>query len=478
MFDTWVNQEPQVWQLTLTYLFVELLGIASAIEAIYKTRTSQGAAAWAVALVMMPMLSVPLYWVFGRRKFHGYVKARRLGKRGVELHASKMMTHLEAYTVNEKPAVLEKIVQMPLTRGNRVDLLIDGEQTFAAILEAIRSARHYVLLEFYIVRDDELGKTLQQLLIEKVASGVEVYFLFDEIGSFQLGKAYLSALQRSGVKIHAFNSTKGWRNRFQLNFRNHRKIVVVDGQYGFIGGLNVGDEYMGRDPDYSPWRDTHAHIQGPSVICLQVVFMEDWHWATDSMLKLNWQPCLPEGSDQQVLLVATGPADILERCELLYLQLFNSAQQRLWIVSPYFVPDPATIYALQLAALRGVDVRIILPEKSDNLLVQLSSYSYLHEALQTGIRVYRYTRGFLHQKVMLVDDELASVGSANLDNRSFRLNFEANVLVKDQLFAGQVKSMLETDLSHCEEIKYNHVLIKPLWFRFMVRLARLMAPIQ
>ncbi len=478
MIDSWLNPQEEVWQLSLVYLLVALLGLASAVEAIYKTRTAQGAAAWAVALISMPLLTVPLYWVFGRRKFRGYVKARKLEKQGVRLQIARVLKNLKPCLVTKQAGALEKIVQSPFTKGNRIDLLIDGEQTFKAMFAAIAEAKDYVLLEFYIVRDDQIGNQLKQLLCEKAAEGVAIYFLFDEIGSFQLSKTYLSQLNDAGVEIYPFNSTKGWKNRFQLNFRNHRKILIVDGLQGFVGGINVGDEYLGRDKKFSPWRDTQVKIQGPVVISLQVAFMEDWYWAREKILKLNWQPKIMVDENQHALVMASGPADVLETCELAFQQVISSARQRLWIISPYFVPDPSTIHCLQLAALRGVDVRIMLPKKADNLLVQLSSHAYLREALQTGIKLFRYNKGFLHQKVILVDDDLASVGSANMDNRSFRLNFEANIIVRDQHFANQLATMLEEDFIHSDEIDYQQVLAKPLWFQFVVKLARLLAPIQ
>lgn len=478
MIDVWLNPQEDIWPLTLLYLFASLVGLASAVEAIYKTRTAQGAAAWAVALISMPLLSVPLYWVFGRRKFHGYVKARKLEKQGVRLQIAKVLKNLQPWLITKHPQALEKIVQAPFTKGNHIELLIDGEQTFEAIFNAIEKAKNYILLEFYIVRDDKIGNQLKQLLCEKKNAGVAVYFLFDEIGSIHLSKAYLSQLHNSGVEIHPFNSTKGWRNRFQLNFRNHRKIVIIDGNCGFIGGINVGDEYLGRNKKFSPWRDTHVQVQGPAVTSLQVAFLEDWNWAREKVLQLNWQPQVITGANQHALIMASGPADVLDTCQLVFQQLIASAKQRLWIISPYFVPDPSTIHCLQLAALRGVDVRIMLPKKTDNLLIQLSSHAYLHEALQTGIKMYRYKLGFLHQKVILVDDKLASVGSANMDNRSFRLNFEANIIISDQHFASQLETMLIEDFSNSDEIDYQQVLAKPLWFQFAVKLARLLSPVQ
>ena len=472
-------QSFDAWQFTLLYLVLEIFAIASAVEAIIKTRTAQGAIAWSMGLVMMPMLVLPLYLVFGRRKFRGYRRARIRGKHKMQLAAARAFKLLQPVLAVPSPyPVLEKIVQMPATTGNHAELLINGVNAFPRMFAAIEAAKHYVLLQFYIVRDDELGEQLKSLLAKKAAQGVEIFFLFDEIGSLKLGSDYVDELQACGVRIFPFNSTKGWHNRFQLNFRNHRKLLVVDGEVGFLGGLNIGREYVDRDAVLTPWRDTQVQLRGPAVACLQIAFMEDWYWAREEVPELRWQVDAIERPGVSVLIALSGPADTLETCELVFLELINSAQRRLWIVSPYFVPEISIVNALALAVLRGVDVRIMLPQNPDNILVYLSSYSYLRESLHTGIRFYRFREGFLHQKVLLLDDHTASIGSANLDNRSFRLNFEMNAIVHDYQFAHDVAAMLEADFERCYQVGLQDYNSRPWWFRFAVRFARLLAPIQ
>jgi len=475
--EIWRSLDAQ--KLTLFYLLLEVGAIAAAIESILKTRTAQGAIAWAIGLVMMPMLVLPVYLVFGRRKFFGYHRSRSRGRHRVQLEAARAFKLLQPFLAVPSPyPVLEKIVQMPATIGNRVELLVNGVTAFPRMFAAIDAAAQYVLLQFYIVRDDELGRELQRRLIVKARQGVQIYFLYDEIGSIKLGSHYISALREAGVMIFAFNSTKGWRNRFQLNFRNHRKLLVADGLVAFVGGMNVGDEYVDRDDRLTPWRDTQIQLQGPVVVCLQIAFLEDWFWATDTVPQFQWQIEAAARPGLPVLIALSGPADAMETCELVFLELINSARERLWIVSPYFVPELSIINALTLAALRGVDVRIMLPQNPDHILVYLSSYSYLREALYSGIRFYRYHHGFLHQKVLLVDEHTASVGSANLDNRSFRLNFEMNAVVHDYQFAHEVAMMLEADFERCHHVSLQHFNQRPWWFRVAVRCARLLAPIQ
>jgi len=475
-----------VYQITLAGLIVaafELMGIAAAVHAVMQARTSQGAVAWAVGLVSFPFLALPLYLIFGRSKFQGYVKARRSGN--LEIH--RLVDDLEEDALREglisdrphpEHEVLESLALMRFTLQNRAELLVDGTATFEAIFNAIDDAEDYILVQFFIVRDDDLGRELKSRLMAKAAAGVRVFFLYDEIGSHRLPNAYINELHGAGVDIRSFHTTRGRLNRFQLNFRNHRKIVIVDGRVAFVGGLNVGDEYLGRSPKFGPWRDTHLKLTGPSVQAVQLAFLEDWYWATGELPKLDWSLTAAEGGDQKVLVLPSGPADLLETCGMFFVHAINSARHRLWIASPYFVPDSHVICALQLAAMRGVDVRIVLPQKPDHLLVYLSSFSFLEEAEQAGVEIYRYQPGFMHNKVLLVDDDLAAVGTANLDNRSFRLNFEITIVVDDRRFAGQVEAMLTRDLAQCKPADADELKRRPFWFRLAVRLARLMAPIQ
>jgi cardiolipin synthase len=378
----------------------------------------------------------------------------------------------------EAARAAEGLAGMPVLSGNRVDLLIDGDATFTSILKGIDEAKEYVLVQFYIVHDDGLGRALKDHLIAKAKQDVRVYFLFDEIGSHALPNSYKQELRDAGVEIYEFNTRKGRRNRFQLNFRNHRKIVVTDGRVAWIGGHNVGDEYLGKDPKFGHWRDTHVRIEGPAVLKAQISFLEDWYWATDTLPKLNWAAHrAPDGSDARVLIIPTGPADDLETCNLMFVHAINSAQKRIWIASPYFVPEHSVIVALQLAGLRGVDVRIMVPDNPDQMLVYLAAYSYFDEAGQTGVKFYRYQDGFLHEKAMLIDDEVATIGTANFDNRSFRLNFEITAAIVDPTLVTKVEHMFEDDFKRSRLMEEGEYDRKPWYFRLAVKVARLTSPI-
>jgi cardiolipin synthase len=468
------------------YLLLEIAAIIAAVEALLGTRPSQSAIAWSLFLVMFPLFGLPLYLMFGGRKFSGYISARRSGNEPLqrmvrEISAELPTRALARFTHEEGDhRVLTRLASMPFFAGNDSRLLIDGEATFDAIFAAIDSAREYILVQFFIVKNDDLGYELQERLIGKARQNVRVYFIYDSVGSNALSRSYLRELQQAGVKTMAFGGG-GWSggHPFRVNFRNHRKIVVVDGIIAFVGGHNVGNEYLGKsdNPKLRPWRDTHVSIEGPAVLAVQLAFIEDWYWMTRQIPKVRTEPVFAEQANQRILVLPSGPADKLDTCGLLFTELIHSARERIWIVSPYFVPDDPVISALQLAALRGVDVRIMLPEKADHLLVYLAKFSYLEETLSCGIKFFNYQRGFLHNKVVLVDRQIAGVGTANLDNRSFRLNFEITLLFVERKCVDDVEQMLLRDFEHCREMTIQDIERRPFWFKLATRIARLFSPI-
>ncbi len=458
------------------------LGLLSAVHALMGTRTSQGAIAWIVSLVSFPWIAVPAYWVFGRSKFNGYVFLRRLNRPAVQKQAAEIAQTIAPFaeTIESgRPgaAILKLASGLPYLKGNRVELLINGQKTFDSIIAGIRAARRSVLVQFYIVRDDELGRRLKDALIEKAKEGVPVYFLYDEIGSRGLER-YTAELRAAKVRAHPFHTTQGSGNRFQLNFRNHRKIVVTDGEVGWVGGHNVGNEYLGHDKKLPNWRDTHVRIDGPAALSLQLSFLEDWYWATGEQIEVAWQAKRAEGGNAHVLILPSGPADDLETCGLMYQQAIHAAKKRIWIASPYFVPDEGTIAALSLAVLRGADVRILIPDIPDHKLVYYSAFAFLGPLLNQGMHVYRYLPGFIHEKVFLVDNTLSGVGTANLDNRSFRLNFEVTALIHDEAFAREMEAMFEADFAVSRRMTATEITEKPKWFALCSRAAYLAAPIQ
>jgi cardiolipin synthase len=458
-----------------------LFGAAAAFFAIRDSRTPQGAVGWVLFLIMLPYVALPVFLFLGHTRFPGYVLARRSSKEVISGLADfgarypsnlvrldpTVRTHLEGF---------QRLAEMPILSGNSATLLVDGEETFETIFSAIAQATSYVLVQFYIFRDDEIGRALKDRLIRKASEGCRIRLLFDAIGSYALPESYLNDLRAAGVTCRDFHSIRRTNSRFQVNFRNHRKIVIVDGEVGFLGGFNVGDEYMGRSPRFGHWRDTHVRLEGPIVAQLQLIFVEDWNWATEERPQLNWQPSEAAGG-LDALILAPGPADTLETGSLYFCNAINAAQRRIWIASPYCVPDTDVLSALAVAAVRGVDVRVLVTGKRDHWFVWLAAFAYFDEMRQAGIKVFRYVDGFMHQKVVLVDETFASIGTVNLDNRSCRLNFEATALVFDAGFAKEVEAMLEADFSHskahtmCLEDSPSRVR------RYGAPVARLLAPL-
>jgi len=471
------------WTLVVAgaVVLVELVGIWLALDAIMRNRTPQGTIAWALALVLVPAVSIPFYLAFGNRRFDAYVRAIRRGQAGMRELERRVRVALAPFAVRPGSAVggmcaaLERLGPVAASGGNDIDLLVDGAATFESIIAGIDRAERYVLSQFYIVREDGIGVRYRDALLRARARGVAVHFLYDEVGCVEMPAAYLEPLREAGCSIGGFRSTKG-TNPFQLNFRNHRKIVVVDGREAWLGGINVGDEYLGEAVGLDAWRDTHIRLEGPAVLAVQLAWCEDWKWASDELPELEWSPHRAVTGSNEVMVVPSGPADQFETCTLMYMHLIGAAKRRLWIASPYFVPDEGIIAALQLAAKRGVDVRLMMPGRSDNLLVWLSGFSFYPDIIPAGVKVYRYGPGFMHHKVLLCDSAVA-VGTANFDNRSFRINFEVT-LVAEGTIDEAVVGMMQRDFERCRGASLHDFERRAWWFRVAARTARLLSPIQ
>jgi cardiolipin synthase len=457
--------------LTAGVVLFHLLGIFAAMHAVMHTRTPQGAIGWALGLLLLPYLTLLPYLYLGESRFRGYLSK----------HQARLLSSVPVLADEDAVAPgcarFDAIASMqgrPFRSGHRLRLLIDGDATFDVMLAAMEAAEQCLLVQFFIFHDDNLGRRMQQVLLQRAAAGVRVCVLFDGVGSHDLPRHYVDTLREGGVAIHPF-ATRRWRNRFQLNFRNHRKIVVVDGARAFIGGLNVGDEYLGLKPPLAPWRDTHLELQGPVVTDLQQLFAEDWQWITGAPPPLLTAP--PCDGEASALIVASGPADPQETCSLFFTAAINGARERVWLSTPYFVPDYAVLAALRLAVLRGVDVRMLIPSRPDHRTVFLASTLHAYQALRAGIRMFRYQPGFLHQKALLIDHDSASIGSMNLDSRSFRLNFEVTALVVDRAFAAEVETMLEADFARSHQVDEHEYTDAPYLRRVAMHVARLFDPL-
>jgi cardiolipin synthase len=457
--------------ITAGFVLFHVIGVFAAMHAVMHTRTPQGAIGWALGLVLLPYVTLLPYLYLGSNRFLGYITSQQ-SRLSASAPASVDVHALDPDCA--RYASISAIQRRPFRGGHQLRLLIDGDAAFDVMLAAMAEARHCLLVQFFIFHDDQLGRRVQQLLLERAAAGVVVCVLFDGVGSHDLPKHYVDTLRAGGVAIHPF-ATHRWRNRFQLNFRNHRKIVVVDGARAFVGGLNVGDEYLGLKPPLAPWRDTHMELRGPAVSDLQQLFSRDWEWITGAAPPML--PAPPCDGHASALIVASGPADAQETCSLFFTAAINAARKRLWLTTPYFVPDNAVLAALRLAVARGVDVRVLIPSRPDHHTVFLASTLHAYEALGAGIRMFRYQPGFVHQKVLLIDDDTAAVGSMNLDSRSFRLNFEVSALIVDAGFAGEVEAMLIADFAKALPVDKREYLDAPYLRRVTMHVARLFDPL-
>lgn len=447
-------------------LFFTLL--ISIIIALLISRTPQGGIAWLISLITFPYFSIPIFWLLYCPNFCGYLIKTNC------LHIKKFKKK-----INCNVKVVEKISSMPLTQSNFVKLLINGYITFKSMFDGIKRAKHYILIQFFIIKNDKIGQKFKKLLIYSAKKGVKIFVIYDQIGSHALSKSFIKEIKKAGINFFNFGFCKGWKNILKINFCNHRKLIIIDGKEAWIGGLNIGKEYLGINNKVGYWRDTHLHIIGPSVLCLQEIFLEDWFWTTETKIqKLNWKPIISNKNNQHIIVVPSGPVYNINNASLLIQNSINIAKQRFWITTPYFIPDQSVIDSLKLAALRGVDVKIIIPERTDHLLVYLSTFSYLSELIRVGVKIYKYIKGFLHQKVMLIDNHTASVGTINLDNRSFRLNFEITAYIIDSDFAKEVKYMLQQDLLYCNLIHLNEIKCRSLIHKLISKTAFLASPIQ
>lgn len=478
--ETWLAELiPDRGIIYWLYLANYIVALGMVISEIVHSRTSQGSIAWILSLIILPFPMTLAYAIFGLKLFDDYA--------AVQTHSGRVLRRIRAartkildHPASEEWPVLANVSQLPFLTGNDAELLIDGKATFKSIFEGIARAQKVLLVQFYIIHDDELGREFADRLIERANAGVRIYLLYDDVGCFWLPRAYKRRLRAAGIRMHGFNH----RHRIlrflgptRIQYRNHRKIVLVDGKEAWIGGLNVGDEYMGRSKRFGPWRDTHVRLKGPAVAAAELSFREDWQWATGEELALP-PSTIEVAGEQTVLVMPTGPADKLESCAIAFDDVIGQSRARLWIVSPYFVPDTSMETALYAAAMRGVDVRILIPEMPDHRIVWLASIAHAYRMIDHGIAIYRYREGFLHEKIILVDDRLAGVGTVNFDNRSFRINFEITMWFTHAQMIADVEKMVRKDFAGAYKVNLDAPGERPRpLMRFLSEAARLFSPI-
>jgi cardiolipin synthase A/B len=466
----------------LITLTVIVIGFVIFLENRHPTQTLT----WLVVLGGFPLIGFIFYLLFGRnyRKERMFRKKYFLDKQAFLQHEGQDPVTEEK--INQAGTHQKKLFHLaqrlgnsPISFGTYTKVLTNGEETYRHILEELTKAVHHIHLEYYIVRDDEIGQKLKSLLIQKAREGVKVRFLYDAVGSWKLSEKYILDLKNEGIEMILFGPVKIPVLNSKFNFRNHRKIVVIDGSVGFVGGLNIGDEYLGLNKNFGFWRDTHLMLKGEAVRSLQLIFLQDWYYMTNySLLTSEYlSPMLEENKHGGVQLIAGGPDNEWSAIKNIFFAMITSAKESVWIASPYFIPDEDIFTALKIAALSGIDVRLLVPKKPDKRIVFHASRSYFPDLLGAGVKIYEYEKGFMHSKIVLVDYELASIGTSNMDMRSFHLNFEVNAFLYRTQSTEKLVIEYLNDLRDSREIDAEIFKKRHLGYRLLESTSRLLSPL-
>ena len=470
---------------------VYILAIINCIRILARNLQPSTALAWIVFNLGFPFLGVPMYYLLGQTKVFSYQrrweKSRKALKQqqlyqeyvnrsyGLELPGYKNQYQEDISNLFRSFGPLYEPIPGNLT------ILVNGESTFKEIFDAISAAKNTIFVQYYIVRSDRLGNRLKDLLIAKAKEGLKIYFLYDNFGSFFLASNYLKSLKHAGIKVASFQPKK-FSSILQINFRNHRKAVIVDSKVAFTGGLNVGEEYLGTKKDRF-WRDTHVKIQGPAVQRLEQIFIDDWYYASKKVIKIEPlknlkanRKNLPVKSSQDVVqIIPFGPNERDDIGLMLFMQLIQSAKQRIWISTPYFIPDETLMHCLELAAAKNIDLRLIIPKNPDHKSAYWVSTCYASKVLKWNAKIYCYRDGFLHQKALLIDDKAGLLGTANFDNRTLFFNFETAVVFYDGKNIEKMEEMLLDDMRNSDRFYDDE--IQGHFERFARSTTRLLAPI-
>lgn len=469
-------------------------GLFAVITVLRQPRDIAATWAWLLVLILLPVVGFILYLFTGRglsrKKIFqsqsqindgvlALVDIQRQENRRNELLPKKVLSSEATEMVN----LFLNINNAPVLKDNHVTLYTDGTEKFAALFADIKKATKSIHIEYYTIYNDQIGNELQTLLVQKAQEGVAVNVLYDAWGSQGATQKWWRPLEEAGGHARTFFSSKHSITDFRLNFRDHRKIVVLDGIIGYIGGFNVGDQYLGRSAKFGNWRDTHMRITGNTVLALQVRFLMDWNASVEEAIRLTYSeshfPIAAEANrgTAAMQIVSSGPDKLDEQIKLGYLKMISSAKKKLWIQTPYLVPDDSIIDALTTAAMSGVDVRIMTPNMPDHPFIYRATQYYsqlLHEA---GVKIYAYQDGFLHAKTVVMDSHISTIGSANMDIRSFKLNFEANAFIYDPKLARQLEQIYLEDIKNAVLLTDEMIAQQSTWLHFKQKFSRLLSPI-
>lgn len=466
--------------MALTILYAVVI-ISCIIVVLRENRNPIRSLSWVIALIFLPFVGFIFYMFFGRSLKGMHLISRRNRRKLLhKVHHTKV--NLAETNLSQEEQSLVKLAfstgKSVLTLNNKIDIFTSGEQKFESLISDLKRAEKSIFLQYYIFTDDRLGNEIADILIEKARSGVKVYVIYDNVGSFSSSSGFFKRLREGGVDVHPFFRVTFPQLANRINWRNHRKIVVIDNSIGYIGGMNIAERYLYDTPDGKAWRDTHFRVEGDIVESLMYSFAIDWNFLNKAShsLPLDYTPT--DISNQVGMqLVTSGPADHWDNLTLAFLKAILMATKAVYIQTPYFLPPDSLLHALESAALAKVDVRVMIPSKSDSRLLQYASFSYVTQCLKAGIKVYTYDPGMLHSKMMIVDNKFATVGSTNFDFRSFENNFECNLMIYDAETNRRLRDVYFEDLSHCHKLTLSEWKKRPLFHRFMESIVRLFSPI-
>ena len=466
----------------------------AAIFTVFRERRDIAATwAWLLVLTLIPVIGFIIYAFLGRKPTHkrlNRIKSQtRLKLKEAVERQKKQFSNMPKpkYSITQvyrrTIMLFQSIDESFLSRHNHVDVFTDGNQLFDKMFNDIADAKKSIHIEFYTIYNDQIGNQLRTLLEQKAAEGVEVRVLYDSWGSMGVKPSFYANLRELGGYATPFLMTRSNIFDFRINYRDHRKIVVIDGKIGYVGGFNVGDQYLGRLPKFGPWRDTHLRVIGGAVYGMQRRFIGDWNASVKKKESLiaHYHPYFPEikapNGNTAMQTVASGPEGELEKIKMGYLRLINAAQDHIWIQTPYLIPDDSILDALRVAAHSGIDVRIMIPCKPDHPFVYRATQFYAKTLAAEGVTIYTYQRGFLHAKAMMIDGRMASVGSANMDFRSFKLNFEINAFIYDLQLTDQLEQIFVNDIRDSRVMTKERFEAQPRWLKFKQYFSRLLSPI-
>jgi cardiolipin synthase len=482
------------WVLVYEILYTIVL-ILVCLRIIYQTHTTSKTLSYLLAAIFVPFAGMIFYFLFGLSYRKRKIYSKKLTENDVL--AKKIRDDIYKYskqTFNENDATLQanrelaymllKDTNSPLTSHNAVKLLKNGENKFPEVLQALREAKNHIHIEYYIYEDDKIGRALAEVLVQKVKEGVDVRFIYDDFGSSSVRKKLIPWLKANEVKAFPFYKIYFILFANRINYRNHRKIIVIDGHTAFVGGINVSDRYINISGNRKKlfWRDTHLRIDGPGVQYLQYLFLCDWNFCAEEKLQPEKRffpspGTLPVTGNKIVQIAASGPDSDTPSILYSILQAINLATKEILISTPYFIPGEVLVESLVIASLSGISVKLLIPGKSDSKLVNYAARSYYNYLMQKGIEIYQYKRGFIHAKTLVADRRIAIVGTANMDSRSFDLNFEVNAIVYNQEIAGQLTDIFFEDLNDAEKIDLAAWNSRSRFVRLLEKMARLVSPL-